>query len=78
MSVDPGVLDANVLVYAVEGSALQHTRARALIEAARDPATALYLTSQAAPQEVIGVDQVGLLVQSADFSVAAGATVAIK
>jgi toxin-antitoxin system PIN domain toxin len=47
MSVEPGMLDANVLVYAVEASAPQHVASRALIEAARDPATTLYLTSQA-------------------------------
>jgi toxin-antitoxin system PIN domain toxin len=46
MSVDPGILDANVLVYAVEASAPQHANSRALVEAARDPATTLYLTSQ--------------------------------
>ena len=46
MSVEPGVLDSNILVYAVEGGAPQHANSRALIEAARDPATALYLTSQ--------------------------------
>ena len=47
MSVDPGVLDANVLVYAVEAGSPQHAASRKLIEAARDPATTLYLTSQA-------------------------------
>ncbi len=46
MSVEPGVLDANILVYAVEADAPQHAISRALIEAARDPATVLYLTSQ--------------------------------
>jgi len=46
MSVEPGVLDANVLVYAVEIDAPQHAISRALIETARDPATALYVTSQ--------------------------------
>jgi len=40
------MLDANILVYAVEANALQHASSRALIEAARDPATILYLTSQ--------------------------------
>jgi toxin-antitoxin system PIN domain toxin len=40
------MLDANILVYAVEAGAPQHAISRALIEAARDPATALYLTSQ--------------------------------
>jgi uncharacterized protein len=47
MSVEPGMLDANILVYAVEAAALQHSSSRALIAAARDPATTLYLTSQA-------------------------------
>lgn len=47
MPVEPGVLDANVLVYAVETDAPQHANSRALVEAARDPATTLYLTSQA-------------------------------
>ncbi len=47
MSVEPGMLDANVLVYAVEAGAPQHANSRALIEAARDPASTLYLTSQA-------------------------------
>jgi len=46
MSIEPGLLDANVLVYAVEADAPQHATSRALIEAARDPATILYLTSQ--------------------------------
>jgi len=47
MSIEPGAIDANVLVYAVGADAPQHASARALIEAARDPATTLYLTSQA-------------------------------
>ena len=46
MSVEPGVLDANILVYAVEAGAPRHAISRALIEAARVPATTLYLTSQ--------------------------------
>ncbi|MGC9950020.1 MAG: TA system VapC family ribonuclease toxin [Bryobacteraceae bacterium] len=46
MSIEPGALDANVLVYAVQAGAPQHASSRALIEAARDPATTLYLTSQ--------------------------------
>src|SRR5690348_12598308 len=46
MSVEPGALDTNILVYAVEAGAPQHAISRALIETARDPATALYLTSQ--------------------------------
>lgn len=46
MKIEPGALDANVLVYAVEARAPQRAVSRALIDAARNPATALYLTSQ--------------------------------
>jgi predicted nucleic acid-binding protein len=46
MSVDPGVLDANVLAYAVNVDAPQHEASRALLEAARDPSVKLYVTSQ--------------------------------
>jgi predicted nucleic acid-binding protein len=41
MSIEPGAIDANVLVYAVEVDAPQHASSRALIEAAADPATTL-------------------------------------
>jgi predicted nucleic acid-binding protein len=46
MSVEPGILDANVLAYAVNADAPQHAAARALLEAASDPAITLYVTSQ--------------------------------
>ena len=46
MSVEPGVLDANVLAYAVNVDAPQHTASRALLEAASDPSVTLYVTSQ--------------------------------
>jgi predicted nucleic acid-binding protein len=46
MSVEPGVLDANVLAYAVNVDAPQHAASRALLEAANDPLVALYVTSQ--------------------------------
>lgn len=46
MKIEPGALDANILVYAVEASAPQHAVSRALIEAACNPTTAPYLTSQ--------------------------------
>ena len=46
MSIEPGVLDANVLVYSVQMPAPQHAASVALIEAANDPATTLYLTSR--------------------------------
>jgi predicted nucleic acid-binding protein len=46
MSVEPGIADTNVLVYALDADAPQHAAARALLEAARDGATTLYVTSQ--------------------------------
>jgi predicted nucleic acid-binding protein len=45
-SVEPGVLDANVLAYAINADAAQHVAARSLVEAARDPSATLYVTSQ--------------------------------
>jgi predicted nucleic acid-binding protein len=46
MSVEPGIVDANVLAYAVNADAPQHAVSRALLEAARDPSVTLYVTSQ--------------------------------
>jgi predicted nucleic acid-binding protein len=46
MSVERGIVDANVLVYAMDADAPQHAASRALLEAARDPSTTLYVTSQ--------------------------------
>lgn len=46
MSVEPGVIDTNVLVYALDADAPQHAAARALLEAGRDPANTLYVTPQ--------------------------------
>ena len=46
MLVEPGVLDANILAYAVNADAPRHAASRALLEAARDPSIALYVTSQ--------------------------------
>jgi predicted nucleic acid-binding protein len=46
MPVEPGVIDTNILVYAVNADSQQHAASRALLEAARDPATTLYVTSQ--------------------------------
>ena len=45
-SVEPGVVDANILVYALDLDAPQHTASRALLNAARDPANNLFVTSQ--------------------------------
>ena len=47
MPVGPGIVDTNVLGYAPDADAPQHTAARALLEAARDEASAtLFVTSQ--------------------------------
>ncbi len=46
MSVEPGIVDANVLVYAMDADAPQHAASRALLDAARDSSTTLYVTSQ--------------------------------
>jgi predicted nucleic acid-binding protein len=46
MPVDPGVLDANVLAYAVDLDAPQHAASSALLETASDPSVTLYVTSQ--------------------------------
>ena len=46
MSVESGIVDANVLVYAMDADAPQHVASRALLDAARDSSTTLYVTSQ--------------------------------
>jgi predicted nucleic acid-binding protein len=46
MPVEPGVIDANILVYAVNVDAPQYAASRALLEAALDPTVKLYVTSQ--------------------------------
>ena len=46
MLVEPGIVDTNVLVYALDADAPQHAAARALLETARDAPTALFVTSQ--------------------------------
>jgi len=47
MSLEPGIVDANILVYAMAADAPQYAASRALLDAARDdPATTLYVTSQ--------------------------------
>ena len=46
MSVEPGVIDANVLAYALNGAAPQHAASQALIDATLNPSNALYVTSQ--------------------------------
>jgi predicted nucleic acid-binding protein len=46
MSLEPGIVDANVLAYAINADAPQHEGSRALLDAARDPSITLYVTSQ--------------------------------
>jgi predicted nucleic acid-binding protein len=46
MKIEPGVLDANILVYAMDVGAQQHAVSLRLLQAAADPTTVLYLTSQ--------------------------------
>jgi predicted nucleic acid-binding protein len=46
MSVEPGVLDANVLAHAVNADDMRHAASRALLDAASDPSATLYVTSQ--------------------------------
>jgi len=46
MPVEPGIVDANVLVYAFDTKAPQHGPSRTLLEAGRTGATVLYVTSQ--------------------------------
>ncbi len=46
MSVEPGIVDANILVYAFDANAPQHSASRRLIDAGRTGGTTLYVTSQ--------------------------------
>src|SRR5271170_6696325 len=46
MSLEPGVVDANVLVYAIDTQSPQHLASRALLDAARAGSVKLYVSSQ--------------------------------
>jgi len=46
MPVEPGIVDANVLVYAMDADAPQHSACRALLDAARAEPATFYVTSQ--------------------------------
>jgi predicted nucleic acid-binding protein len=46
MPVEPGIVDANVLVYALDADADHHQASRRLLDAARTGTTTLYVTSQ--------------------------------
>jgi predicted nucleic acid-binding protein len=43
---EPGVVDTNVLIFALDADSPHHKAARNLVEAARDGAMTLYVTSQ--------------------------------
>ena len=44
--IEPGLVDTNVLIDALDADAPQHPVARSLCEAARDESVVLYVTSQ--------------------------------
>ena len=46
MSVEPGVVDANILAYASNADDPKYAACRALLDEARDPSATLYLTTQ--------------------------------
>lgn len=46
MPVEPGFVDANILVYAMDADAPQHEASRGLLEAARRGSTTLFVTLQ--------------------------------
>ena len=46
MPVEPGLVDTNVLVYALDAATAQHASSRALLEAGRAGSVTLYVTSQ--------------------------------
>jgi uncharacterized protein len=46
MPAEPGIVDTNVLIYALDTAAPQHAAARTLLEAARAETATLYVTSQ--------------------------------
>jgi uncharacterized protein len=46
MSLKPGLVDANVLIYAFDAQSPQHLASRALLDAARTGSVRLYISSQ--------------------------------
>ena len=46
MLVEPGIVDTNVLIYALDTAAPHHAAARALLDTARTDAATLFVTSQ--------------------------------
>ena len=46
MLIEPGIVDTNVLIYALDTAAPQHAAARALLDASRTNAATLFVTPQ--------------------------------
>ena len=46
MSAEPGLIDANIIIYAMDSRAATHVPCRVLLEAAHEAGTTLYVTSQ--------------------------------
>jgi predicted nucleic acid-binding protein len=46
MPVEPGIVDTNVLIYALDTAAPQYAAARTLLETAHADTATLYVTSQ--------------------------------
>jgi predicted nucleic acid-binding protein len=46
MPVEPGIVDTNVLVYALDADSPQHAQSRALLAAAREGSATLYVIPQ--------------------------------
>ena len=46
ISVDPGIIDTNILIYGLDVEAPQHAASRTLLDAARSSETSLFVTSQ--------------------------------
>lgn len=46
MSAEPGIVDANILIYAFDADASRHLASRHLLDAGRTGTTTLYVTSQ--------------------------------
>lgn len=68
MAADPGMVDANVLAYALNAHAPQHAASRVLPAAASDPSARLYVTSQIPLPVLFGDHQPATLFRNAPRS----------
>jgi predicted nucleic acid-binding protein len=55
MPVEPGIVDTNVLVYALDADTPQHAAARALLDAAREDASATLFVTARIPCEFYSI-----------------------